>query len=215
MAFAYFSGMTNSKTPASRLVVVAGLDRSPNADRVFGSALAYVRGQPGAALHLVHVLELPMGQEPPAFPSFVEAGRLYLREMARRANDARDVRTTTHLNMGRPWREIIQLATDTKADVIVVGTHARSGISRLVMGSQAELIVRKASCPVLVVREKDYAAGDVPEILPPCPECVVVQEESGGAELWCTRHAMHHPKAHLHYEFATSFGVGSNLLRPD
>jgi hypothetical protein len=95
---------------------------------------------------------------------------------------------------------------------VLVGTHGRKGAARLVMGSVAESVVRKAGCPVLVVREKDYAA--VPEIDPPCPDCLETQRATKGAKLWCARHSEHHPRAHLHYEFAEPFASGSMFVRP-
>lgn len=48
--------------------------------------------------------------------------------------------------------EILRVADEFKADVIVIGTHGRSGVDHLLFGSTAEKVVRKASCPVLTVR---------------------------------------------------------------
>jgi nucleotide-binding universal stress UspA family protein len=53
---------------------------------------------------------------------------------------------------GDPAAEILHLATDTGCDMIVLGTHGRTGLDRLLMGSVAEQIVRKAPCPVLTVK---------------------------------------------------------------
>ena len=57
------------------------------------------------------------------------------------------------LTMGDPAGEIIRIAGDEGAEMIVLGTHGRTGMSRLLMGSVAEAIVRRAPCPVLVYRE--------------------------------------------------------------
>jgi len=54
--------------------------------------------------------------------------------------------------MGSPFLEIIQYAKDMDIDLIVIGTHGRSGLMHLLMGSVAENIVRKAPCPVLTVK---------------------------------------------------------------
>jgi len=48
--------------------------------------------------------------------------------------------------------QILAAAREWEADVIVIGTHGRSGVSRLVLGSTAESVVRHAPCPVLVIR---------------------------------------------------------------
>lgn len=55
---------------------------------------------------------------------------------------------------------IVKNARDVKADLIVCGTHGRRGIRRLLMGSDAEHIVRRAPVPVLLVRNQDAAAGE-------------------------------------------------------
>lgn len=56
--------------------------------------------------------------------------------------------------VGEPAREIVHYAFTAAADAIVLGTHGRSGFKRLFMGSVAEAVLRTASCPVMVVREK-------------------------------------------------------------
>jgi len=53
---------------------------------------------------------------------------------------------------GVPFVEIIQTAKEKKADLIVIGTHGRTGIDHMLFGSTAEKVVRKAACPVLTVR---------------------------------------------------------------
>lgn len=53
---------------------------------------------------------------------------------------------------GVPFVEIIKTAKDLNADLIVIGTHGRTGIDHMLFGSTAEKVVRKASCPVLTVR---------------------------------------------------------------
>lgn len=53
---------------------------------------------------------------------------------------------------GVPFVEIIKTAKDMKADMIVIGTHGRTGIDHMLFGSTAEKVVRKSHCPVLTVR---------------------------------------------------------------
>jgi nucleotide-binding universal stress UspA family protein len=55
------------------------------------------------------------------------------------------------LREGTPWSEIVASAREWPADLIVIGTHGRSGLSRLVFGSTAEGVTRHAPCPVVVV----------------------------------------------------------------
>lgn len=53
---------------------------------------------------------------------------------------------------GEPAREILRLAKDENADLIVMGTHGRTGMLRALMGSVAEQVVRNAACPVLTLK---------------------------------------------------------------
>ena len=62
------------------------------------------------------------------------------------------VRVVRRLRRGEPAAEILTVAADVAADLIVMGTHGRGGLSRLVLGSVAEMVMRKAPCPVLTVR---------------------------------------------------------------
>jgi nucleotide-binding universal stress UspA family protein len=57
------------------------------------------------------------------------------------------------LRTGVPYQEVVALATDERADLIVIGTHGRGGIDRALLGSVADRVVRLAPCPVLTVRE--------------------------------------------------------------
>jgi nucleotide-binding universal stress UspA family protein len=56
------------------------------------------------------------------------------------------------LRLGDPVQEILDVAQDRQCDVIVMGTRGRTGLGRVLMGSVAEKVVRRAPCPVLTVR---------------------------------------------------------------
>ena len=66
-------------------------------------------------------------------------------------------RVSVHVRVGISEDEILRLAADLAADLIVLGTHGRRGLRALVLGSVAESVVRRAECAVLVVRSKQYA----------------------------------------------------------
>ena len=73
-------------------------------------------------------------------------------------NQAAGVPIRALLRQGEPWQAILDAAKETKADMIVVGTHGRTGIGRVLMGSVAEKVVRTATVPVLTVHPGDEAA---------------------------------------------------------
>ncbi len=62
-----------------------------------------------------------------------------------------------HVRIGKAADALAQVAVDYDADLIIVGTHRRRGLDRLLLGSVAEHLVRRAGCPVLVARPKDYS----------------------------------------------------------
>ena len=58
--------------------------------------------------------------------------------------------------VGTPFVEIVRYAREHEIDLIVIGTHGRSGLVHVLLGSVAERVVRKAACPVLTVRPTDH-----------------------------------------------------------
>lgn len=66
----------------------------------------------------------------------------------------RDLKDVEHTVIrGIPYEEILKFALEKSIDLIVIGTHGRKGLDRVLFGSTAERVVRNASCPVLTVRE--------------------------------------------------------------
>jgi len=134
-------------------VIVHPTDFSANSRTAWEMACALARDY-GARLLLVHV-------EPP-MPSFAELGAIppvpldrsslehQLAQIKTTApNDPVVVRT---LLVGDEATEITEFAERNHADLIVMGTHGRTGLGRLLMGSVAETVLRQAPCPVLIVK---------------------------------------------------------------
>jgi universal stress protein A len=63
---------------------------------------------------------------------------------------------STEMTSGQPFLEIVNKAKSLNADLIVMGTHGRSGLSHVLLGSVAEKVLRLAPCPVMIIRSKDY-----------------------------------------------------------
>jgi len=71
----------------------------------------------------------------------------------------RNIRARALITEGTPYRMIVDTAERLGADLIVIGTHGRSGLPRFFMGSVAEMVVRHAHCPVLTVRGRRGRKG--------------------------------------------------------
>ena len=94
-----------------------------------------------------------------------------------------------HTRIGDPAAAILGAARDVQAEMIIVGTHSKKGVRRLLLGSVSEKIVREADCPVLVLRELTYgveSAGLQPE--PPCGHCLSTRANTNGQSWWCSEH---------------------------
>jgi nucleotide-binding universal stress UspA family protein len=113
----------------------------------------------GAELVLVHVgIEAPLWREglyTPSVRAVFEAQHKWAADqLAARAAAlaAEGVVARAVVRVGVPWQEIVSLAVEEHADMIVMGTQGRTGLERLLLGSVAERVIRQAPCPVLTVR---------------------------------------------------------------
>lgn len=135
-------------------------DFSDPSRAAFGFACSLARDY-GAELVIAHVAGPPVlmsanGVLPP-IPVESDSDRLREELLGLTPPDPR-VRTRRELAEGDAVHEILRLAGEAKADLIVMGTHGRSGVGRVLMGSVAEAVLRKAPCPVLTVRGSIPAA---------------------------------------------------------
>lgn len=149
--------------------ILVPVDGSATAARGLQEAIKLAK-LTGAKLRLMHVVDqisFALGMESAAMvtgdmmQSLREGGVALLKKTATRVEKA-GVGVDTVLCdglAGRVCDHVIEQAAAWKAELIVLGTHGRRGFSRLLMGSDAELIVRHATVPVLLVRPKDEAAA--------------------------------------------------------
>src|SRR5262245_36236120 len=106
-----------------------------------------------AMLHVLHVVTLsyPLLMSAPFLISRArECAYIQLQEIARESLGDVDHRLV--LKAGSPAELIIKTAQELKADVVVMATHGRTGVSRLFLGSVTEKVVRASPCPVLTIR---------------------------------------------------------------
>jgi len=137
--------------------ILVATDFSEGSDEALAAALE-VGKQTGAALELVHVLDVGDSQRSPfGLINYTgDAGGLTAtidRELATRADraTAAGLHCYGRILEGGPYQEIVREARDANADLIVIGTHGRRGLAHMLLGSVAEQVVRHAPCPVLTV----------------------------------------------------------------
>ena len=133
------------------LVAVDGSEFAAHALEVASSLAAAV----GAQIGLVHVIDPKFVVNETGVPgdqlwAMLRADGKGLLETAASAVPAHP-QCWKFLREGPPWTEIVDSAREWRADLIVIGTHGRSGLTRLVFGSTAEGVTRHAPCPVIVV----------------------------------------------------------------
>jgi len=119
-------------------------------------------------LHVVHVGVVPsflksypgtLGYERTLYEQIEEVSKERLRKQSLRVKAAGGTVAGAHLRMGQVDLEIVALAEELQADLIVMGCRGLGGVRRALMGSVSDSVVRHAHCPVLVVRpEKGQAA---------------------------------------------------------
>lgn len=136
-------------------------DFSECAEQARAEAIRLARAL-GAELILFHVsVEAPLYGE--GIMASEQVRKVYdaQRQWAEEALEARaaemreaGVAARWKLGVGVPFAEIVRAAEEEGADLIVMGTHGRRGLDRLLLGSVANRVVRLAACPVLTVREK-------------------------------------------------------------
>lgn len=118
----------------------------------------------GADLYLFHAFEA-LPYKMPAEASAARPGAFEWLRMLKEGEEKRleslvgetrqkGVKASPIFKEGVPFREIPEAAKGMKVDLIVLGTHGRTGLDRLMMGSVAERVIRTAPCPVLLVKAK-------------------------------------------------------------
>ena len=139
--------------------ILFATDFSENSDLAFDYALSLAR-QYGARIELVHVINEPIDLRGFYVPhvSFdnlekeIEDGARKMMDKFCSTKMADFTNYGTHVCTGIPYEEILNKAEELGVSLVVIGTHGRSGLDRLLFGSTAERVVRQAKCPVLSVR---------------------------------------------------------------
>ena len=147
--------------PITRILVPT--DFSPYADYAmrYAAALARALGAEVFILHVVPERDLhAMYDYPPGFPLeqiLADQKRVAEQHFATMAGEEGlgDIRLTPLVFFGKPAEEIVKVAQDFGIDLIVIASHGRTGIPRVLLGSVAERVLRHAPCPVLVIKHPE------------------------------------------------------------
>jgi nucleotide-binding universal stress UspA family protein len=144
--------------------ILIPLDGSPVAERIFHKLHDLTSGDSEVhLLRVANVAQLP-GVDPEEMQvNVLKEAEEYLAIVEDRLREE-GLRVESHVRYGHPAEEILEHIRHWKYDLIAMTTHGRSGVSRLLMGSVTESVIRKAAIPVLVVRATEVP---VEEAAPP------------------------------------------------
>ena len=148
--------------------ILVPVDFSPHADRALRYATTLAQ-RLGAKLALLHVVEDPfvsgawsaevsLPNVPELLETLIKGAESRLATLKASAA-ALGLAAETAVTTGRPAPAIVAHAKQCGVDLIVMGTHGRTGLSHVVMGSVAERVVRTAPCPVLTLHATEPAAA--------------------------------------------------------
>lgn len=147
--------------------IVVGMDLTASGDHALREALHLGRLIKGTELHVVHVITTAPGLhnakrlEQLSSELHTRMQQLGLRVTSVRNHAGDDALSTEnivlYIRLGEPAEALHQVAVDVDADMIVVSSHGRSGVERVILGSVAETLMRTARVPVCVAHPKDFS----------------------------------------------------------
>lgn len=135
---AVHAGVAEARKRKAKLTIVHNVDTTP----IFVPPLESTMSSAGMA-------PLPSTAPPMTSPTeLLERARRHLREVM----DSHHVEGDCVVTEGEPSTSIVRLAEEKHAELLVIGTHGRTGLMRIALGSTAERVIEATNCPVLVVR---------------------------------------------------------------
>lgn len=158
--------------------VVVGLDFSELGELAFREACMLAAGRVGAVIHIAHALtsrdlesgDSDMEQQEAAFPKVArKVWDIVERALQKESLPLNVAPIWQHVRIGKPGEVIRQVAVDYDADMIVVGSHGRVGLERVLAGSVSKWLVDHAHAPLLVVRPNTLSGLEKTERIAPEP----------------------------------------------
>ena len=155
--------------------VLVPIDFSATADRALAYAIALAQ-QLQARLTLLHVLDItPVTMDEmtagvvTTYLDDLETDAQHLLQASRERVQRAGLQGESLLVQGTPTQTIIDTAGEQGVDLIIMGTHGRTGLAHVFLGSVAEHVVRQGPCPVLVVRRAPDTSATAEDALPEQP----------------------------------------------
>ena len=171
--FSKTAAVAGEKKPSSALSVkniLFSTDFSPTSESALPYAVAIAR-RFGSTLHLVHVLSEANLLMMSGGVDYVSMGTIYedahaeaKERLEHVADRIEGVQHHSYVRHGLIWKNLAEIIAANEIDLVVVGTHGRTGLGKLVLGSVAEGILRHAPCPVLTVGPKVSGRAKLPEL---------------------------------------------------
>ncbi|MES2875597.1 MAG: universal stress protein [Bacteroidota bacterium] len=146
--------------------ILIAVEDSPYSDQAvrYGVMLAK---KMGSKLAMVHADEIPvstpysadpmMSETPLMIPEMMNIQEEASENLFKRITDeyGEGIKFTKYIRVGRAQDEILAVAQEYHADLIILGTHGRTGLDHFISGSVSESVARKAKCPVLIIPKKE------------------------------------------------------------
>lgn len=114
-----------------------------------------------ATVYVATVIDVRLVSTAPHYDTLRSEATALVDSVANRL-EARGVATTTVVRTSRPYQGVLMVAEEYDADLVVMGTHGRSGVDRYLLGSVTERVVRRSDVPVLTVRNRDEGGVSFP-----------------------------------------------------
>jgi len=133
--------------------ILVGTDGSRYSKVAIDKAIDFAKAY-GSELLVLSVVDVPAefyAEAPQAVEDMVRKAKEYTSAVKQKAGDA-GVKAESYVGEAEAWEAVVKLARDQNVNMIVVGSHGRTGLRRLLMGSVTEKVIGNAPCPVLVVK---------------------------------------------------------------
>jgi nucleotide-binding universal stress UspA family protein len=160
-------------TSTRKLQVVVAYDFSPSGEEALVRALDVACRAPQHVLHVLAALDrnhgLAISPTPEVTYEYADKIQVLAAErigaLLTGRETAHEVQFFVHARIGDAIEEILRLAEEVGAELIFIGSHGRTGLRRVLLGSVSEHVVRHAKCPVMVVRPRGYADVDLEAVV--------------------------------------------------